>query len=210
MSDLLRESLAGQLIRYFTKDKIFKYLEEKEGFQCPSSYARCDAPGAASGSSSILSIPEILPVADVNEKSEAEEIPCPDTLLEAGANEKSEEEEFPGPGLETAPPPTLRTTDTASDSSILAEGAEPTSLTSEVLSRITSRIDLENITTRRDLERAYIEATMRSQVKKTPTQPITPEKTGDGTILVDWYDTDDQENPQNWSFGKKCVVALQI
>jgi DHA1 family multidrug resistance protein-like MFS transporter len=28
--------------------------------------------------------------------------------------------------------------------------------------------------------------------------------------LVDWYTTDDPENPQNWSFGKKAVVLLQI
>lgn len=210
MPDLLRESLAGQLIRYFTKDKIFKYLEEKEGFQCPSGYARCDAPGAASGSSSISSIPGTLLAADVNEKSETEGIQGPDTLLEAGANEKSEEEGSPGPELETASPPPLRATDPASDSSILAKGTEPTSPTSQVLSRMTSRIDLENITTRRDLERAYTDATLRSQVKKAPAQPITPEKTGEGAILVDWYDTNDQENPQNWSFGKKCMVALQI
>jgi DHA1 family multidrug resistance protein-like MFS transporter len=192
MSDLLRESPAGQLVRYFTKDKIFKYLEEKEGFQCPYSYSRCDSPGKALGAGSNLSIRGTLSLAD--------------------ENEKSKEEEVPGPDLETAPPQRLRTTDTVSDSSlsILVEDAQPISPTSEVLSRITSRIDLENITTRRDLERAYTEATMRSQVKKAPTQPITPEKTGDGTILVDWYDTDDQENPQNWSFGKKCGVALVI
>ena len=189
MSDLLRESPVGQLIRYFTKDKIFKYLEEEEGFQCPSSYAPCDAPETAFRPGSVLSTSDTLP---------------------AGANEKLEE--VSGPDSETDQPPRLGTTDTVShsSSSIVVDGAQPISPASELLSRITSRIDLENVTTRRDLERAYTEATMRSQVKTTPAQPITPEKTADGTILVDWYDTDDQENPQNWSFGKKCVVALQI
>jgi DHA1 family multidrug resistance protein-like MFS transporter len=191
MSDLLRESPAGQLIRYFTKDKIFKYLEEKEGFQCPCSYARCDAPGTVSRPGTVLSTSETLSVVDIKEKPE----------------------EVPESEAENAPLPKRRTTDTASDSSssvVAAEGARSASRISEALSRITSRIDLEQVTTRRDLERAYTEATLRSQVKRAPAQPIAPEKSADGTILVDWYDTDDQENPQNWSFGKKCVVALQI
>ena len=190
MSDLLRESPAGQLIRYFTRDKIFKYLEEKEGFQCPSSYACYDAPETASPPSSVLSTSDTLPVAGVKEKPE----------------------EVPSPESETARPPTPRTTDTVSDSSssIVVESAQPIPPPSDILSRITSRIDLEKFTTRRDLERAYTEATMRSRVKTVPAQPITPKNTADGTTLVDWYDTDDQENPQNWSFGKKCVVALQI
>lgn len=190
MSSLLLESPAGQFIRYFTKDKIFKYPEEKEGFQCPGSYARCDAPETAFRPDSVLFTSDTLPESDVNEKSE----------------------EVPSPESETAHPPRFPTTDTVSDSSssIVVEGIQPTSPASELLSRITSRVDLENVTTRRDLERVYTEATMRSQVKTAPAQPITPEKTADGTILVDWYDTDDQENPQNWSFGKKCVVTLQI
>jgi DHA1 family multidrug resistance protein-like MFS transporter len=41
-------------------------------------------------------------------------------------------------------------------------------------------------------------------------QPIVPEKTADGITLVDWYDTNDQENPQNWSTVKKGVVVSQI
>ncbi|KAF3046167.1 hypothetical protein E8E11_002993 [Didymella keratinophila] len=41
-------------------------------------------------------------------------------------------------------------------------------------------------------------------------KPIAPEKIEDGTIIIDWYTTDDPENPQNWLFGKKFVVLLQI
>jgi DHA1 family multidrug resistance protein-like MFS transporter len=29
-------------------------------------------------------------------------------------------------------------------------------------------------------------------------------------VVVDWYTTDDADNPQNWMFGKKLVVLLQI
>ncbi|KAG0648233.1 MFS general substrate transporter [Hyphodiscus hymeniophilus] len=40
--------------------------------------------------------------------------------------------------------------------------------------------------------------------------PIAPARTITGTILVDWYTTDDPANPQNWSTRKKNFVALQI
>ncbi|KAF2222313.1 putative caffeine resistance protein 5 [Elsinoe ampelina] len=39
---------------------------------------------------------------------------------------------------------------------------------------------------------------------------IVPQKTADGAILVDWYSTDDQANPQNWSSGKKVWVAFVL
>ena len=36
------------------------------------------------------------------------------------------------------------------------------------------------------------------------------EKSSDGTILVDWYNKEDPENPQNWSDSKRLVVTLII
>ncbi|KAH7390563.1 major facilitator superfamily domain-containing protein [Pyrenochaeta sp. MPI-SDFR-AT-0127] len=57
-----------------------------------------------------------------------------------------------------------------------------------------------------DLEQQFSLAS----IERIPTQHIEPEILDDGTILVDWYDTDDIENPQNWSFNKKSVVLAQI
>jgi DHA1 family multidrug resistance protein-like MFS transporter len=37
--------------------------------------------------------------------------------------------------------------------------------------------------------------------------PIIPEKTSDGVVLVDWYNTDDPANPQNWSSFKKGFIV---
>lgn len=68
-----------------------------------------------------------------------------------------------------------------------------------------SRI-LSRPTSRRDLEEQYSHAT----IEKGPSRPVIPEKLEDGTILVDWYTTDDPANPQNWTFGKKLVVLTQI
>lgn len=70
----------------------------------------------------------------------------------------------------------------------------------------TTRTSLARALTLQDLEIQFTQASLA----KPPTQPIVPEKTADGIILVDWYTTDDPENPQNWSFGKKLFVACQI
>jgi MFS transporter, DHA1 family, multidrug resistance protein len=184
MSDLLRESLAGQLIRSFTGNKIFKYAEEKEDFHCPTSYSPHDAAETAFRRSSASPTPSI--------------------------DEKLEE--VPSPEWETAPSPRPENPATATDSSLSSEVEATRTAThaSEVLARMTSRVNMEKVATRQDLERAYTEATIRSQLRNGPAQPIVPAKTADGIILVDWYDTNDQENPQNWSFGKKCVVSSQI
>ncbi|PNS14676.1 hypothetical protein CAC42_1698 [Sphaceloma murrayae] len=39
---------------------------------------------------------------------------------------------------------------------------------------------------------------------------IVPTKTAEGVTLVDWYSTDDQANPQNWSSGKKAWAAFVL
>lgn len=57
-------------------------------------------------------------------------------------------------------------------------------------------------------ERLEIEQEL--ELARTKTTPIAPQKTSDGTILVDWYTTDDPANPQNWSNGKRGFVALTI
>ena len=57
-------------------------------------------------------------------------------------------------------------------------------------------------------ERFEVEQTLA--LERTKTLPIAPTKTVDGNILVDWYTTDDPENPQNWSNLKRGSVALLI
>ncbi|KAF4247572.1 hypothetical protein CNMCM8980_007210 [Aspergillus fumigatiaffinis] len=81
---------------------------------------------------------------------------------------------------------------------------------SNALSKITTRPELQKVHTQVDLERLYTAATHREDLENAPASPITPTKTSDGTILVDWYTTDDPENPQNWPSRKKILVALQI
>lgn len=57
-------------------------------------------------------------------------------------------------------------------------------------------------------ERLEVEAELA--VERTKSIPIIPQKTSDGNILVDWYTTDDPDNPQNWSASKKHLISLII
>ena len=62
--------------------------------------------------------------------------------------------------------------------------------------------------TRSDYETRTDEESGR--LERPSSTPIDPGRTSTGTILVDWYTTDDPANPQNWSGKKKSFVALQI
>ncbi|KAL5339394.1 major facilitator superfamily domain-containing protein [Aspergillus crustosus] len=44
-------------------------------------------------------------------------------------------------------------------------------------------------------------------LEKRTSRPIKPTTTSDGHILVDWYTSDDPENPQNWSTSKKNFIT---
>ncbi|KAJ5197704.1 multidrug transporter [Penicillium cf. viridicatum] len=57
-------------------------------------------------------------------------------------------------------------------------------------------------------ERLEIEAELA--LERTQTTSIIPQKSSDGSILVDWYTTDDAANPQNWSNRKRFLVSLII
>lgn len=85
--------------------------------------------------------------------------------------------------------------------------------------------DAERATTLPDVNRTVSRASGPSATR-TVSHSVTPTRTSDGTVLVDWYTTgksvslpkirtcliisDDQENPQNWSSRKKLFVAFSI
>ncbi|KAL8992055.1 MAG: hypothetical protein Q9188_007667, partial [Gyalolechia gomerana] len=72
------------------------------------------------------------------------------------------------------------------------------------LTRTKSREDTQQWTENR------LEIERELSLQRTKSVPVAPTKTADGTILVDWYTTDDPANPQNWSRGKRAFVTLQI
>ncbi|EFQ31012.1 major facilitator superfamily transporter [Colletotrichum graminicola] len=48
------------------------------------------------------------------------------------------------------------------------------------------------------------------EIQKMQSIPIVPKKTKDGAILVDWYFSDDVDNPQNWSNAKRGLITVII
>ncbi|KAL5044748.1 hypothetical protein BDW71DRAFT_185314 [Aspergillus fruticulosus] len=80
-----------------------------------------------------------------------------------------------------------------------------------------SSCDLERADTnisKDELDRNMIERLVTQQsyheLAKNQSRPIKPTETNGGLVLVDWYTTDDPENPQNWSSAKKAFVSLVI
>lgn len=187
MSALFRDSALGQLIRYGTKNKFLLYPEEQPDFQCPSSYRSHEADG-----------PHATPTIDKKPEQDIEKIPLDKVETKViPAQDATLTHPHRPESIEEVPP----TPATEKDFDLAQVATVRTSLT-----RVDTRVTIEKIHTRRDLEQAYRTATL----EKGPTRPIIPEKLEDGTILVDWYDTDDPENPQNWSLRKKAFVAFQI
>ena len=174
------------LIRDAPFGQIVRFVTGNRVLQYPEERADFQLPGSydVNRKDEQLPIDQNAPVAD-SEGPATEEVvyPDPETVLEKVETE-SEEESV----LERLQ--TIRTAQTARTQ----------------ISRVGTRTALQKSISRADLEQQFSLAT----IEKGPSRPIPPEKLHDGTILVDWYTTDDPENPQNWTFGTKVVVLLQI
>ncbi|PTB53512.1 hypothetical protein M431DRAFT_556789 [Trichoderma harzianum CBS 226.95] len=55
-----------------------------------------------------------------------------------------------------------------------------------------------------------LEAERELALQRTKSIVISPQKTADGVVLVDWYTTDDPANPQNWSLLKRYFVLFVL
>jgi len=131
MAEIFRETLFGHFVRVISRNHIFQYPEERQGFQLPRSYTQPDA----------------LPTSSIITQS-----------------------------------PPVRATSLSGDVEKVVKGSPA------------------------DLESDYND----THSPKEEPLAILPTKSKDGTILVDWYTTDNPANPQNWSSMKKAFVALQI
>ncbi|MCJ1393951.1 hypothetical protein MMC18_006828 [Xylographa bjoerkii] len=167
MLDLLRDAPIGQLVRYLTRNKIFRYPEEETDFQCPSTYTIEGNPNSTI----------------VNE-------PTTRTSIEKVSTN----------GVDGTTAPTLK--------SNLEKLSDTTSDVDSDLERQTSLGIRRTQTLPYTEER--LECEQRLAASRIASIPIVPVKTSDGVTLVDWYNTNDPANPQNWSQKKKAFVALQI
>jgi DHA1 family multidrug resistance protein-like MFS transporter len=203
MSDLIRDAPIGQIIRWVTKGRLLKYPEEVEGWQCPRSYVHPDE--------------KEKKIQEYEDTVKREELanPVEPTIREG---EPMEEVESPPTKEEVEPKDdgaSLSSNDGGTHLEQIAtqyEEAGPhmekirTVRSTTGIERVGTRTALSQSRTRADLEAAFTQASLAPQ----PSAPIIPAVLDDGTILVDWYTTDDPENPQNWSLRKKGFVTFQI
>ena len=139
----------------------------------------------------------------------------PDFILPAvysGSSEKHHHASTHSPPVYPDPETVIESKDrqdeSSSDGSELEQIKSHHSATSVRSQEVQAGINvaLERSHTQADLEKQ----TSLSSIERGPSRPIEPERLNDGTILVDWYTTDDPENPQNWSGGKKASSAVLI
>jgi len=180
---LIRDAPIGQIIRYFTNNRVLQYPEERPDFQVPAYYTRNTRPLPKRLSTDGTDALQIEPEGPATEEVV---LPDPETVLDLEkADTISEDDHTDLEKIQTA-----RTQHTARTQ----------------ISRVGTRTALSKSISRVDLEQQFSLAT----VERGPSRPIEPEILPDGTILVDWYATDDADNPQNWSLAKKNVVLAQI
>lgn len=182
MTDLIRNAPIGQLIRYFTNNRLLQYAEERDGFVLPACYEN----GCANQKESPDT--DITPMASPATEESID-------LEKAGI----EEEEF----RDTSRVLSLARTLTDISKHEIDQSESRVS----VLGPISSRIALERAVTHADLEMAFAEAAL---AEKEESRPVEATKLANGVILVDWYSTTDPENPQNWSTAKKALVTFLI
>ena len=178
MSDLIRDAPIGQLIRWVTGNRVLLYPEEKPGFECPACYSDPDA----------AALKQKVELTSRSSDSHVISSDDPADVEKAGveAAEPAEEDEaetgYKRPGVDR-----LATSQSGLERAVTAKDFERTETLHSQLSRVGTRTALQQSRTRSELETAFRAATLEKQ----PTMPIIPERTSDGTILVDWYTTDD-------------------
>jgi DHA1 family multidrug resistance protein-like MFS transporter len=195
-SELFRDAPIGQLLRWATGNRILLYPEERPDFQLPTGYRPYD-PVHEKRTSSVASPTSApspyTPDADDLEKAHLEPV-------EPRSRHPSDIDRHHLERIDTAEDVEFRRTD--SQRSDLEKAVSNRSH----MMRTATRSTLEKIHSRADLDEAFRIASLAQP----PTQPIVPERTHDGLILVDFYTTDDPENPQNWTLARKGVATLQI
>lgn len=190
-ADLIRDAPIGQLLRWVTRNKILLYPEERPGFQLPTGYQISNA--AHKNVASSVTSPTTEPEQDDLEKAHLEP-------AEVQSRHSSDAARYHLERMETAEDVEFHRTNTQ------RSDLEKAVTNKSHLAMTATRSTLEKVHTRADLDEAFRIASLA----RPPTQPIVPERTHDGLILVDFYTTDDPENPQNWSLRRKGVATLQI
>lgn len=192
--DALRDAPFGQIVRFVSGKKYFKYPEEKEGFKLPATWLE------------MLNNPDahLEPTAD----------PTPNTISSAASTVNAGEkppvttEGAAAPGTDTAHIEKEQNGEGSSDQTATPPPHHHHHNTDN------HRDEEIHRTTSLGGGPAFNDARLNEdemhEVSRTKSIPITPKVTKSGAILVDWYYTDDQANPHNWSNKKRLFLTLLI
>lgn len=180
-AEIIRDAPIGQILRWVTRNRILHYPEERPDFKLPIGYGLAK-PGYSSTSDATTPAQTPAPYSPGSEDVEKANL----EPVEAKSRNSSDADRF-----------YLERIDTAKDGefernhSIQSDLAKATTNRSH-LSRTATRTALESIHTRAQLDEVFRVASLA----RGHTQPIVPERTHDGLILVDFYTTDDPANPR--------------
>lgn len=181
LRSIIQEAPAGQIIRFITSNKYFKYPEEEDGFQLPWESNVADDKVLDTTSSSGH---------DTTTTSTFAETTDLDRRLSSDDNEALAEQKDSDALAQTRSAPQL-----ARDKELRTTKTITRTLTRErTLPWSAERFEIEE----------------KEKIDRTESRIIMPTKTTDGITLVDWYTTDDAANPYNWQSGKKAWTAFVI
>ena len=180
-----QESPLGQLVRIITRNKVLLYQEESPDFVLPWKKVLEEEREAA---------------ADIEKQTQQE---APEEQPADNDNTSPREEaESPVDEIDLEKQETVRLPD-LSQHPTQATGGHASSALSRHMT--ITRTKTRESTVPWTVDRMATEE--REAIERKESRIIVPQKTAEGIILVDWYSTDDPENPQNWSLGKKAWVT---
>lgn len=177
---MIREAPLGQLIRLVTRNKYMKYPEEEADFKLPDCWVEA------------MNNPN-AGMEDISNDTETPASSASSTVADPDASRDQIKEKDEG-----GPVPEHEEKEDAS-------APEP--------SRRNSQLQMHR-TISREVTRTYsrdrYEQEMQHEIEKVKSIPIAPKRTKSGAILVDWYYSDDAENPHNWTNNKRLGISLLI
>lgn len=183
MADIIRDAAIGQLIRWVTKNRYLKYPEEKDDFKLPEPWIQL-----------VNGVPITSQNTSTSDASTAAENKETGGILRTPSNGSTRRD--------SSPPPSR------APKADEEQPAEPETRHSEERHDFShehaQHSDIGDMTSRRHNEDE------EHNLEKIKSLPIVPQTTKDGAILVDWYYTDDPDNPYNWSGNKRLAINVII
>lgn len=185
MAAIIRDAAIGQVIRWVSGNRYLKYPEEEDDFTLPEPWTQL-----------MNGIPITSANTSTSDASTAAEDKETGGILRTpsnGSHGSTARDQSPQPSR--APKDEEQATES---------GRRRSSAEQSVSHEHAQHSEWGDMTRRRHDEDE------EHELEKVKSIPIVPQTTKDGAILVDWYYTDDPDNPYNWSRNKRLLINVII